>query len=117
MSLFATSIASSFSLELASFCFSLQIFVSGLSGVDLHQDCFILLSSRRFELLDGRLPLGLFGTDEVIGSITQGFLDNREPFDFTSHGFFPLVDSGGPCLLIEDGLEYSLLKSVFELLD
>jgi hypothetical protein len=67
--------------------------------------------------LGAESPLGLFVTDEVVGSIAQGFLDNREPSDFTSYGFFPLVNGHGPCFFIENGSEYSLSKSIFELLD
>jgi hypothetical protein len=55
MSLFATSIASFFGLESALLHFSLWIFVSELSSVDLHWDCFVLLPSRQLELL-GLLP-------------------------------------------------------------
>jgi hypothetical protein len=59
----------------------------------------------------------LFGADEVARSVAHRFFDDREPSNFSSSGFFPLINSDGPGFFIEDGSEYSLLKSIFKLLD
>jgi hypothetical protein len=108
VSLLAALVTSPFFTKTSILGFFLQVFVSDLSCIDLHRDCLILFLGQGLELLSGCSPFGLFGTEKIVCPIAHGFLDDREPLDFLSSGFFPLIDSVRPSFFIEDCMEHSL---------